>query len=228
MRTTLLLLLAVGCAIDDRSAVDVPVVAGGTGVGTLVAADGGTVTLEAAEVTFVDLRLEEPPDADPVAVLSAFSLFGTAYAHPGHDYPGDVAGELLGTFTVDLLAPDAELGLARCYEGSFSTGRVTVSGTVATVAGQHRDASGTARPFRFEVTADDDIVGIPFEALLLAGNPPEHVALRFDLAHALAFVDWSAPDTDGDGVLTVADDVYGNTVRFGVLATPTWSLALVP
>lgn len=229
MRTSSLLFLAlVGCVIDDRLPLDVPIVAGGTGIVTLPSADGGTVTLESAAITFTDLRLEEPAGTDLASVLTAISPFGTAYAHPGHDYPGDVAGELLGTFTVDLLGPDAELGLAGCYEGAFSTGRVSVSGTVAVLAGSHTDAAGGVRPFRFAVEADEDIIGIPFEALLVAGNPPDHVALRFDLANALRFVDWSAPDTDGDGVLTVADDVYGNTALFGVVATPTWSLTLVP
>lgn len=224
MRTTALLLAIAGCAIDDRLQLDVPIRAGGTGVTTLAAVDGGSVTLDEATVTFADVRLEEPAQTDVVAILTGY---GAAWAHPGHDYPGDVAGELLGTFTVDLLAPETELGLAACYEGEYATGRVSVSGTVAVLAGVHTDGAGLARPFRFEVPADEDVIGIPFDAHLVAGNPPEAVVLRFDPKSALAFVDWTEVDSDGDGVLTVADETYGNTALFGVVATPSWSLTLL-
>jgi len=217
--------LVAGC-IDPRLAMDVPVVAGGADAADLTTSDGGTVLIEEATVTFGDLRLEQPA-VTVASVLRALSPIQAAYAHPGHDYPGDVAGELLGTFTVDLLAEDAELGDAACYEGDYATGRVSLAGIAALVAGTYTNAAGDSRPFRFEVTADQDIVAIPFETTMSLADPPEAVSLRFDLAAALAYVDWTAPDTDGDGTLTIADADYDNTVRFGIVATPSWSLAVV-
>lgn len=50
--------------------------------------------------------------------------------------------------------------------------------------------------------------------------------LGVDLAHALSFVDWTTPDADGDGALTEADGALANTVLFGVVATPTFTLTL--
>lgn len=218
------------CSVDDRLPLQIPIRAGGTGVDSLTTVDGGILALTRATVTFADLRLEEPAGDDTTAASLIERLWPipSAYAHPGHDYPGAVGAELLGTYTVDLLADDVELGVADGYEGELATGRVTVAGTMASFAGTHTTAGGTAVPFDFEVVADQDIIGIPFQETLSASSPPTSVDLRFDLEHALSFVDWTAADSDGDGVLTVADDIYGNTVLFGAVATPSWTLTLVP
>lgn len=192
--------VASGCSLGSRSQVDVPVWAGGTGL----IPEG--VTLTEASVTFSDLRLEEPA---AVAWLDRWSPISTAVAHPGHDYPGDVGGELLGTFTLDLLAPDVKLGDAACYTGAYATGRVSLAGTAAILAGEH-----LGEPFRFEIAADQDIVGIPFDVELTEQAPFGAIELRFDPASALAYVDWSAPDT------------WANAALFGVVATPTWSLTI--
>jgi hypothetical protein len=220
------LALGAGC-VEPRVTIDVPIVGGGTGVVELATVDGGAVTFDEVQVTFADLRLEEPAESSVASALRALSPIQAAYAHPGHDYPGDVAGELLGTFTVDVLAPDSELGVARCYEGAYATGRVTLAGAVAAISGTYTSAAGDAWPFRFEVDADQEIAGIPFEATMSAGDPPTSVDVRFDLHGALSHVDWTAPDTDADGALTNADETYSNTVRFGVVATPSWTLEAI-
>lgn len=219
MRHALVALALGGCSIDERLMVQVPVVAGSGAEGTFAAPDGGTVTLDAATVTFADLRLEEPPATDLLAAVYGL-VVPVAQAHPGHDYPGDVAGELLGEFTVDLLAPDADIGVASCYEGPYATGRVRL--TAVHLEGTHVDLAGVGTPFAFDLALDDDIIGIPFVADLDAAAPPAALGIRFDPAQALAHVDWTAP-TAGD-VATVDDEIYGNTVRFGVLATPAWTL----
>jgi hypothetical protein len=218
----------VACEIEERLPIELPVVAGGTEVSSLATADGGTVELETATVTFTDLRLEEPAwETTTAALIRRFDPIATAMAHPGHDQAGDVAAELLGTFTVDLLADDTVLGTARGYEGTYATGRVHLSGVVAELTGTFTSASGEARPFAFTVAADQDVVGIPFDETLRAASPPAEVDLRFDTAHALSFVDWTEPDGDGDGTLTMADGTFGNTTTFGVVSTPSWSLTLV-
>lgn len=224
MRLVTVTALLGGCVIEERLTLDLPVIAGGTGVTTLETADGGTVVLEEAVVRFADLRLEEPAQDVAGTLFRALSPISVAYAHPGHDYPGAVAGELLGEYEVDLLADDVELGVAPAYEGRFATGRVAIAGEVAVVAGTHTAPDGVVRPFRFAIGAEQEIVGIPFVERMSVTDPLAAVELRFDLADALSYVDWTAADTDGDGLLTEADDTYGNTVRFGVVATPTWSL----
>ncbi len=219
MRHALTAIALCGCAIDDRLLVQVPVVAGGAEEASFEATDGGTVTLDAATVTFADLRLEEPASTDTLAALYAL-IVPVAQAHPGHDYPGDVAGELLGSFTVDLLAPDAEIGVASCYEGAYATGRVRLASV--SLSGVHTDPAGVETPFAFDLALDQDIIGIPFATTLSAAGPPAAIDVRFDPAVALAHVDWTASRA-GD-IATTDDEIYGNTVRFGVLATPAWAL----
>jgi hypothetical protein len=211
-----------GCGGPGRVLLDVPV--WGAATGPLVFdVEGGEVALDRAEVTFSDLRLEEPATDGATARL-ARAVWPAAWAHPGHDYPGDVAGELLGTYTIDLSAPEVELGVAACYDGAYATGRVALSGTAAVLEGTFTPDGGAAAPFRFEVAAEQEIVDLPFAVTMDAASPPAAVGVGFDPEAALAFVDWSAPDTDGDGVLTTADAIYDTTVVFGVVSTATWSL----
>ncbi len=224
MRWLLLAITTTGCTVDDRALLEVPVLAGGTDAE--LATSGGTVVLSEASVTFSDLRLEEPSALD-LASRVTNALYPAAYAHPGHDYPGDVAGELLGTFTVDLLAEDAELGSALCYEGPYATARIGLEGAVSTLVGDFVDGQGVAHPFRFEVDASQPVTGIPFVTELSAEGAPAAIELRFDPEQALRYVDWT-PDEDGDGLLTGIDGTFANTVRFGVVATPSWSLVVAP
>jgi hypothetical protein len=229
MRTTwMVAVLATGCGFETRVELEVPVRAGSAGDGAAFEAGGGAVTLSEATITFADLRLEEPPETDVAAILQALSPISVAHAHPGHDFPGAVGCELLGSYTVDLLAEASEIGAGLCYSGAYATGRVALSGAAAVLAGTWDDGAGDVRPFRFEVPADQEIVGIPFEVTIDPEAPPEAIALAFDPALALAFVDWADPDSDGDGVLTLADDPWVHTVAFGVVSTPSWSLAAQP
>jgi hypothetical protein len=139
---------------------------------------------------------------------------------------GDVAGELVGTWTLDLLGAPTELGSASCYEGTYATGRVNVEPSPAvTLEGVATTSTGDVA-FRFVVEPEQEITGIPFEAELDADAPPSGLMLGVDLAHALSFVDWTTPDADGDGALTEADGALANTVLFGVVATPTFTLTL--
>lgn len=217
-----------GCSVEDRLPIELPVRAGPLGEAAFTRPDGAEVALTAAVVTFSDLRLEEPAEADGSAWLRALWPVSEAVAHPGHDPSGSVAAELLGTFTVDLLGDDVPLGVADGYEGAFATGRVHVAGTAASFTGTFTPPGGEPLPLSIDVAADQDVLGIPFPETLDAEAPPASVDLRFDLAAALAFVEAQVVDEDGDGALTAADATFANTVRFGVVATPTWSLTLVP
>jgi hypothetical protein len=161
-----------------------------------------------------------------VAAWKRWSLIGTAHAHPGHDFAGGVVGELTGTWTVDLLAPDLELGIADCYEGDYATGRITALPDPVAVVEGTATVGDTTSPFRFESAPDQEITGIAFDAVIDAAFPPTGIGLTVDLGHALSFVDWATPDGDDDGVLTSADGTIANSFSFGVVSTPTWQLRL--
>jgi len=217
-----LLALLVGCA-EDRALLTIPVRVAPSS-GEVQPADGVTATLSAASMTLSDLRLEAP--AETARTWRIPALVSTAVAHPGHDFSGDVAGELVGTWTLDLLGAPTELGSASCYEGSYETGRVRVAPSPAVLLEGSATTDAGAVAFRFTVEPDQEITGIPFEVALDADTPPSGITLGVDLAYALSSVDWTTPDGDGDGVLTEADGALANTVTFGVVATPTFTLTL--
>lgn len=216
-----LLVLLSGCA-EDRALLALPVTVSPS-PGEVEPAAGVSVTLTTASLTLSDLRLEAPAQT---ARRLPLPFVSTAHAHPGHDFAGDVAGELVGTWTLDLLGVATELGAASCYEGSYATGRVDVEPAPAVTLEGTATTSGGDVPFRFVVAPDQEVTGIPFEVELDADAPPSGLALAVDLAHALSFVDWTTPDADGDGALTEVDGALANTVLFGVVATPTFTLTL--
>lgn len=233
------MIFLLACA-EDRALLTVPVSFEGSPA-DVAPVDGVTVALTEATVTLSDLRLEGPdalaqrggggekqgpPSRRSGSVASQGApvswiarLVPAAAAHPGHDFAGDVAGELLGMWTLDLLA-DNTLGDAACYDGEYATGRVSIL-SPAVFAGT-AIVDGVATPFRFEVAPDQEITGLPF-VTTFAGSP-RTIVLGVDLAHALSFVDWRTLDADGDDTLTTADGAIANTALFGVVATPTWTL----
>ena len=211
--------LLAACATTDRALLTVPVTLRGAAA-EVTPVDCVSVTLTEATVTLSDVRMEGYPQT-----AFRWSPIPVAHAHPGHDFAGDVAGELTGTWTVDLLGGDTILGDAACYEGDYATGRISLLPDRATVLAGTATVDGMATPFRFEVAPDQEITGLSFETTISASAPPSGVHLSADLAHALSFVDWRTADADGDATLTTADGALANTVVFGVVATPTWTLA---
>lgn len=209
------------CAVEDRLSLTTPVTARALADEPLSPAPGVTVTLTEATVTVADLRLEAPP-----AVAWRPRLVSTAYAHPGHDPAGGVAGELLGEWRLDLLGEDLPLGEARCYEGPIATARLGLRPTPALVLAGVADVDGVERPFTLTLTPDQEVTGLPLEAELRAEAPPAGLSLSVDLHHGLSFIDWRAPDADADGALTEADGATLNTALFGLTSTPTWRLTL--
>jgi hypothetical protein len=210
-----------GCAVEDRRALTIPVTALASPSDVLSPVEGVTLTLTEARVTVADLRLEAP-----AAVAWRPRLVSTAYAHPGHDPAGGVSGELLGEWTLDLLGEDLSLGDALCYEGPLATARLSLSPTPALTIGGLVTVDAVERPFFITLSPDQDVLGMPLEAELDADAPPAGLHLAVDLEHGLSFIDWRTPDTDGDGALTEADGTTLNTALFGLTSTPTWRLTL--
>lgn len=212
-----LLLLAVGCDAG-HTLLERPVRVAAS-PDRVTTDDGVAITLTQASYTLADLRFERP--ADTTVALHWTSLFvSTAHAHPGHDFAGGVGGELSGSWAVDLLAGPTELGSALIYDGPYETARLTLPGAVQ-LAGT---ADGVA--FALELVPDQDVTGIPFEVTVVPESSGPVIELAVDIGHALSFVDWTTPDADADGVLTTADGVLANTVMFGVVATPSFSLTI--
>jgi hypothetical protein len=185
-----------------------------------VADDGSSYTFTRASVVLGDLRVESPT---PVAWLPP--LVSPAYAHPGHDPSGDVDGELLGTFSVDLLA-GASPGTMLAWEGEVATGRFELlpAGPVHLV-GSHRRLDGQEVAFDLEVTVERSVTGLPIAGELSAAAPPAGLTLTVDLSTVMGFVDTNTPRGD-DGVLTVDDGVLSNTLPFGVSSTRSWQFHL--
>lgn len=223
----MLLLTLLACALDTRELLELPVHVAPTA--PTWEDDGVTVTLTEAVITLSDLRMEAP--ADPVAWLP--SLTATAVAHPGHDFSGSTYGELLGSFTVDLLAADTALATtdagddaaARVYEGAFATARLFVS--TAHLAGTATPLDGAPTGFAFDVTLEREVTEVPFTATLDAASPPSRLTLRAHLETLLAWADWST-DPGGDDQLTLDDGALSATVPFGVASTTTWLLEATP
>jgi hypothetical protein len=218
----MLLTLLLACGTTDRALLSVPVTFKGA-TADVAPVDGVAVTLTEASVTVFDVRME-----GLAQTAWRWSPIATAQAHPGHDFAGDVAGELTGTWTLDLLGGDALLGDASCYEGEYATGRISLLADPVSVFAGTATVDGVATPFRFEVAPDQEITGLSFETTMAADTPPSGISLSVDLAHALSFADWRTIDADADGTLTTADGALANTVLFGLVATPTWTLTPEP
>ena len=163
----ILLLALLACTPADRALLEVPVVVEARSGGTLVPARGVEVVLDEATVTLGALRLEE---AEPLARRS-LSPLAVAHAHPGHDAPGTIGGELLGTWTVDLLAEGTLLGSAAVYEGDFEGARLELPGPPGAAVAGTATVDGVERPFRIEVAPAREVTTIPFPETVVAPGP---------------------------------------------------------
>lgn len=214
------LLLLAGC-VAPRGSLDVPIQTQASPA-DLVLDSGVEIRLDTAALTFADLRFETPAHAR----ARPFSLVSTAHAHPGHGGVGDIAGELVGVWTVDLLGEGVALGAATFHEGDFATARLDLLPDPPVVLEGIATVDGQDRPFAFEVAADAPLTGLGFSTTLDAAAPPAGVALDIDLAHALSQVDWATPDEDGDGVLRTPEGALENSVRFGITSSATYRLTV--
>jgi hypothetical protein len=201
------------CAYEQREGLYVPAWAGNLDPVTFTSADGVEIELEEAWIVLADLRLEAPSSG--------------AAKHPGHDFSGATSCELLGSWELDLLGEPLELGEATCLDGELATGRVVLSATPAlSLAGIASIPDGGERPFSFELDLDDEITGIPMDDYLDASAPPLRLVLGISPAAMLSFVDWSSEDSDGDDLLSIEDDLLGNTVTFGAVSTASFTLTI--
>ena len=207
------ILLLVACAHEQRQALSFPVIALGMVENPFVGEDQVEVQLDEAWIVLGDLRLEAPAS--------------TAAKHPGHDFSGATSCELLGSWELNLLADPQALGDVACLDGELATGRLVLTGDpVVGLVGTATLPDSTQRAFRFELVLDDEITGVPVEAILDAEAPPAQLVLEISPATVLAWVDWDSLDSDRDDVLTMYDDLLGNTVPFGVVSTASYTITI--
>lgn len=211
------MLFLLACSVDDRTLLTFP--GHYRAVSSQITTDAGVaVALTGATLTVSSLLLKAPAET-----VRLFPLIPAAQAHPGHDFTGDVAGELAGTWTLDLLA-DAELGSVSCYEGELASAQITLLPDPAALLEGTASINGIDLPFSLPLAPDQDITGIPLTATLAAEAPPAGLDLTVNPGHMLSFIDWT--DTDGDGAITPADGTVANTALFGLVATPSFLITL--
>lgn len=206
------MILSLLACIDARAPVAMPVRFEGGSPDLQL--EAGAIHLDRAELEVADLRMESAPVARWLP-----SLVGTATAHPGHEFAGSVRGELLGSWTLDLVGPPTDLGTAEGWEGDVATASFD-AGTLV-LAGTWTGPEGSV-PFDLEVEVDRPIVGVESLFSLDADEPPS-LSLSAHVDHALGFVEWA--ETDGDGIVTAADGTLRNTALFGITSSTSWTLA---
>ena len=215
---TLLPLTLVACGWDAPVLLDVPARAGWGGSFAWTTADGHAVELTDASLPIVSLRLEAPPEA----LVALPSLLPVARAHPGHDASGAVGGEWLGEAALTL-GGITRLGLARCYTGTYVTGRLQLQGDLR-LAGTVTLAGGGVVPFDFSGPIDREVSGVSFVAQIHEDPAPRAIVLTAWPEELLRWAGWLTDP--GDGLLDLGDGTLANSVPFGVVSSASWSLEL--
>lgn len=205
---------------------DLEVEAGGAGE-TNVRLTGAELSFERFVLTVEDLRLHEARVTARLGPPLPWLLTPTvAGAHPGHEGAGDVRGELLGRFPLDLLGLPIALGSAQVYSGSIASLSLGVG--EARIEGSLR-REGQQWPVAFHLDLGGERVeGIPVSLELAAEGAAPTLVLRGDVA---AFADAAllgqASDTDGDGMIGLADGTLENSLAFGLRSTTIWTAQAV-
>ncbi len=211
---------------DEPVQVTLPVTASGSELRQPVTnAEGWTVTLSTFRLAIADIEftIEGETHASLESRVGDW-LIPSAHAHPGHYAGGEVTGELLGNFVLDLVGDDQPLGegtlLTEDYNGANLHFRIAdesdgldaddpLLGHTAFIEG---DASKGDQIVSFTVTIDvadgTEMVGAPFELtvteetkgtimLQVRTLDPSEGDTLFD------GLDFGALDEDGDNIATI-------------------------
>jgi hypothetical protein len=186
---------ALSCA-DAREPrrVELPVVVDPRGIRPVQTDRGYHVELSRARLVLDRLELTIAGEASAASIWLRELVLPVAHAHPGHDERGDVTGELPGHFVLDLLDPDALIGVATLIVGAYRSGNFTFGraesadglpdadpllGHSAMFVGVASKA-GTDVEFSFVIDAPpgSELIGAPFEVEVTESSP---TGLRFEL-----------------------------------------------
>lgn len=183
MKRLCILLGVASCAgAEEPVRVELPVAVDPSGMLPVQTDLGYDIELSEARLVIDDLQFTMAGEAHVVSVWRRVTdtLIPEAHAHPGHYQGGDVTGELLGHFVLDLLdAGNAPMGMATLIVGRYQAANFTFGqagaadgltdgdallGHTASLVGQ---ASRAGRNVGFSVVVDAplgrQLVGAPFE-----------------------------------------------------------------
>lgn len=175
---------------------ELPVVVDPRGVTPVQTDLGYSVELSRAVLVVDDLQLTIAGEASTASLWRALAehVIGTAHAHPGHFEGGDVTGELPGHFVLNLLEPEAPMGVATLIVGAYRSGNFTFGRAAPTDGLPEGDAllghtaifvgvasrGGGSTEFSFVIDAPPgrELIGAPFEVEVTESSP---AGLRFEL-----------------------------------------------
>jgi hypothetical protein len=167
---------------EEPPRVELPVGVGGGGIATVQTNLGYEVTLSEARLVIDDVEFAIAGETHAASLWkrSMDWLIPAAHAHPGHYQGGDITGELLGHFVLDLLGnEDNDFGLATLIVGRYQSSNFTFGvatrddvapgdpllGHTAVLRGR---AVSAERSVDFSVALDAfparQLVGAPFDA----------------------------------------------------------------
>lgn len=188
---------AAGCA-DAREPrrVELPVVVDAGGITPVQTDRGYQVVLSGARLVLDRLELTIAGEASAASVWRTLAdwVIADAHAHPGHFEGGEVTGELPGHFVLDLLQPDAPIGIATLIVGTYRSGNFTfgqagpgdgladgdplLGHTAMFVGSASKDGSDVEFSFVIDAPPGRELIGAPFEVDVTEASPP---GLRFEL-----------------------------------------------
>lgn len=184
MNRWVLLLIVAGCGPARSGRVSFPVSAGAR-AGPLVTDSGWAVSLSRAQASFEGVWLFGAPLAEAPAApwrRAVGLVYGSAWAHPGHDAQGEALAEVLVPLEVDLLAAaPVEWGLASGVTGAVRTATLRYGPAGLALAGS-ASKGGAVVPWSAVVHPGASLAGLELTAALAPGAGPRlHVEVDLDV-----------------------------------------------
>ncbi len=142
------------------------------------------------------------------------------------DAQGLEVGRVPGETELDLLGEALQLQTAELWPSGWTELRGEI--TQAELQGQVQLQDG---PLSFELALGPDLDGRIYGGEVLDERPSEEIppgqlTIGFDALLALASLDWSAGDVDGDGLLTESDGDNGAVLAFGLRSGLAWTASI--
>lgn len=195
---------------DEPARVTLPVEASGEGLEEITNDEGWTVTLSVFRLAISDIEFTIEGDTHASSAPGLLDLLiPSAYAHPGHYAGGEVTGELLGDFLLNLMDKEQSLGdgtlLVEDYNGANIYFRTTDESD-----GLDKDDVLLGHTAHIEGSATKDDVTISFTAILDVEDGTQMVGAPFELT--------VAEETSGTLTLQVLtlDPFEGDTLLDGL------------
>ncbi|MBT8494758.1 MAG: hypothetical protein KJO07_17005 [Deltaproteobacteria bacterium] len=208
-KTSLLmaLLLAACSGGNESTTVDLQVVTAPLDTATVTTDLGFQITLSEARLTVADVLFTTGENEQSLASRVWEWIVPSAHAHPGHFGGGEVAGELLGNFTLDWQDTAQPLGTATLITGPFTGVDFLLR---RSEDGELGDPAFDGHSFYAAGTAEKDGQSYPFTALVRFADGTAVIGAYF-----VAEIDDSSAGTLSLA-LSLQDSFEGDTLFDGV------------